>query len=488
MIPLTKEYESHDFPENVGPDSLLRNQSTTVFRPPGGPMLSSETRLTAQLFTIPLDRNRHIVYAPLRRTAFVANSILVNFLVGLAEGTEPPETDTALVDFLRSVEVLDAGPEETPHSLLSGLPQPTSVTLFLTTSCNLRCTYCYASAGDTRPTHMPLEIATRGIDFVAHNAKEKGERSFSIGYHGGGEPTLNWKVMTHSLDYAAALAEKLELEVSAATATNGVLTDTQIGWIADRLSNATVSFDGLPSTQDLCRPTVTGEPSSRRVAHTLRKFDEAGFEYFIRMTVTKDQISSMADSVRFICEHFRPRSIQIEPAYPLGRWKEAPSAETEEFIAKFRESKEIGRQFGFEIFFSASRLDTLTNHFCGVSQDSFTLSTDGNVSSCYEVFSSDSPLSDTFFYGKQTDTSSGYDFDMRVLESLRSKTVNNNPFCESCFAKWHCAGDCLHRSLNTGGALMHGTDRCHITRELLKDLILERIHDSGGLFWHPCEP
>lgn len=110
MIPLTKEYESHDFPENVGPDSLLRNQSTTVFRPPGGPMLSSETRLTAQLFTIPLDRNRHIVYAPLRRTAFVANSILVNFLVGLAEGTEPPETDTALVDFLRSVEVLDAGP------------------------------------------------------------------------------------------------------------------------------------------------------------------------------------------------------------------------------------------------------------------------------------------------------------------------------------------------------------------------------------------
>jgi hypothetical protein len=29
-----------------------------------------------------------------------------------------------------------------------------------------------------------------------------------------------------------------------------------------------------------------------------------------------------------------------------------------------------------------------------------------------------------------------------------------------------------------------GSDRCHITRELTKDQILERIANAGGLFWH----
>jgi uncharacterized protein len=36
----------------------------------------------------------------------------------------------------------------------------------------------------------------------------------------------------------------------------------------------------------------------------------------------------------------------------------------------------------------------------------------------------------------------------------------------------------------SGTKEFQGSDRCHITRELTKDQILEKIAASGGLFWH----
>jgi uncharacterized protein len=62
--------------------------------------------------------------------------------------------------------------------------------------------------------------------------------------------------------------------------------------------------------------------------------------------------------------------------------------------------------------------------------------------------------------------------------------VENREFCKGCFAKWTCAGDCYHKAISAAGQLeFRGTDRCHITRELTIDRILDNIASSGGLFW-----
>jgi uncharacterized protein len=447
--------------------------------------------LSAEIFTIPLEENKYIVYAPLRRAAFVANAGVVNFLADLKEGRfdQSADPDGSLVEFLRRLEILDASPEQSPITELSGDPEPISVTLFLTTACNLRCTYCYASAGDTPTKYMPLEVAKRGIDFVAANAKKRGESYFEVAYHGGGEPSVNWRVMTESLDYAREKATELGLEVRAGLATNGVMSDAQIEWTMANLESVSVSFDGLPSAHDKHRLTVLGQGSSHLVMRTLRRFDEAGFPYGLRVTVTRDQIPNLPDSVEFICANFHPSRIQVEPSYQLGRWANAPTAETEEFIAAYREAQARARSYGKEIFFSAARLGVLTNHFCGVTQDTFALSPDGNVSACYEVFSEDNVWAKTFFYGRPEAANGHYKFDLPVLNNLRAQAVQNREFCRGCFAKWSCAGDCYHKALTVnGGAEFQGSDRCHITRELTKDQILEKIAASGGLFWHEPPP
>src|SRR5205085_7066343 len=190
-------------------------------------------------------------------------------------------------------------------------------------------------------------------------------------------------------------------------------------------------------------------------------------------------------SIEFICANFGPQRIQVEPAYQMGRWQAAPSAETEEFIAAFRAAQHRARHYSRQIQFSAARLGTLTNHFCGISQDTFALSPDGNVSACYETFSEENTWAKTFFYGQPEPESRGYKFNLPVLNHLRQQSVEHRPYCQGCFAKWSCGGDCYHKSLTVNGAgEFAGTDRCHITRELTKDQLMDMIAAHGGLFWH----
>jgi len=437
---------------------------------------------------VPLEvQDRILVYAPLRRAAFVANSGAVNFLAGLQAGAADPaaDPDGSLVEFLRRLEILDGGSEIQPITTFSGDPEPTTVTLFLTTACNLRCTYCYASAGDTPLRNMSMEVARRGIDFVARNAARKKSPSFEIAYHGGGEPSMNWPVLTGSFDYAKGLGAEMGLSVRAAAATNGVLSDARIDWILAHLEGVTISWDGMPSAHDAHRLTVLGQGSSGQVMHTIRRLDQARFDYGLRVTVTRDQIANLPDSVEFICSQFGTEYIQVEPAYQLGRWRGAPSAETDEYIAAYREAQARASRYGRRIRFSAARLGLLTNHFCGITQDSFCLSPDGNVSACYECFSEDNPQAGTFFYGKPDAGNGGYKFQLPVLNNLRHQAVQHRAYCQGCFAKWTCAGDCYHKSLTIHGEPeFAGSDRCHITRELTKDQILDKIASAGGLFWH----
>jgi uncharacterized protein len=333
---------------------------------------------------------------------------------------------------------------------------------------------------------MSLDVAVRGIDFVAVNAARRKVRTFEINYHGGGEPFGNWLVMTESLSHAGRRSAELGLEPPVASAaSNGLLEDEQIDWIVANLNGGvSVSYDGLPAVHDRHRLTPQGQGSSSRVVHTLRRFDAAGYGYGIRMTVTADQIDRLPDSVEFICANFNPHRIQVEPAYDMGRWTGAASAETDGFIAAYRRAQDRARRRGREIFFSPARVGLLTNHFCGVSQDTFALSPDGNVSACYEVFAEDNPRANTFFYGRRNESEPGFRFELPVLDHLRRQAVQHRDICSSCFAKWTCAGDCYHKAVSTTGQLEFvGTDRCHIARELTKDQILSRIVRSGGVFW-----
>lgn len=442
--------------------------------------------LSSEIFVIPLDSDRFIVYAPLRCSAFVANGAAVRQIAELQDhGVEAlPGIDESLLGLLRHLKMWEGGEEPTPPSGSIGRRAPSEVTLFLTTSCNLRCAYCYASAGDRVAENMPLDVARKAIDYVASNAAVANKPEIKIAYHGGGEPTVNWPVLTGSFEYGKEAAAKLGLGIKGSVATNGFLDEYKTDWIISNLASASVSFDGLPASHDLTRRTAAGTGSSERVASTLRRMDASGFKYGIRMTVTVEQIPLLAASVDFICANFKPNRIQIEPVYQLGRWKDQPSAETSEFIDAYREARQLAAGHGHNIMFSGARLGLVTNHFCAATEGLFCVSAKGNVSACYEVFAEDCQWAGKFFWGKPDDSRSSFQFDDVVLRNLNDQAVEKREFCSGCFARWSCGGDCYHKSLSvTGNEPFAGTDRCHITRELTIDQLLDKIANNGGLYW-----
>ena len=443
--------------------------------------------LSAEICIIPLEEKRYLVYAPLRKAAFVGNVSIVNFLANLKRGiyNEKADTNGMTSEFLRRLEIVDAGEEILPISTCEGIPQPTAVSLFLTTACNLRCTYCYASAGDSLRESMPLAVAKRGIDFVIDNAVKLKREGIEINYHGGGEPTVNWRTLTCSLNYAKKKAEVTGLKVFSSVATNGMLSDKQIDWITANMNGVSLSFDGRPEAQDRHRVRPSGRGSSTKVIHTLCRFDEAGFNYGIRMTATAELIPGMADSIDYIYSNFKTGSVQIEPAFLIGRYAGQQPTETEAFLAAFRESQIRAKKYGKKIIYSGARIGVLTSHFCSLSTDSFALLPDGTVSSCFEAYSRTNPYGHIFFYGEEDSGSAGYHFDMDRLNFLRYQSVQNREHCRECFAKWTCAGDCYHKAVVvTGKKEFTGTGRCHINRELTKDLIMEKIKEAGGVCWH----
>ncbi|ALG68140.1 radical SAM/SPASM domain-containing protein [Beggiatoa leptomitoformis] len=443
-----------------------------------------------EIYIIPLEKEHYLIYAPLHRFAFITNTQIAHYLTALQAGIHPvvAEDISSLLPYLSTLKTNFNGKAQ----LQQGNPFPTALTLFLTTACNLRCSYCYANAGDTAIEKMSIATATRGIDyilsniakknFIADNCQQPRLEYLQLSYHGGGEPTANWQVLHDSFHYAQQQAHHQGVMVNASLATNGVLKDAQIDWIAQHIGRVGVSFGGLPELHDKHRFMANGAGSSQRVMHTLQRFDELGVIYTLRLTLTTDQLNQLPDAVRFICAHYRPHKIHIEPAHSVGRGATQSPLDVEHFLAAYRQAQHIAQATGHTLYYATADIKKLTTHYCGISQDTFALSPQGNVSACYASFSEAETLADVFFYGKPEEKGKGYSFDLNKLNVLRQQTVTHKPACQSCYAKWHCAGDCHHeaRIAQTDVASL---DRCQITRALVKDQLVEKINENNEKDW-----
>lgn len=441
--------------------------------------------LCEEIFIEPFDEN-FIIYIPTRKIAMFADRHLADAFINLRDrlfsiDDDPNALMSELLDILKLNHDVQQGTLE--HiTKFRGAPKPTSVTLFLTTTCNLRCSYCCVSAGDRVSKSMEPETAYRGIDFIIKNAREQQTGSIYVGFVAAGEPTVNWTTLTCAYEYASKQAKYNDLTLVTSLKTNGVMSSSKTQWVVDRIDEIQISFDGLPAGSGADRISISGIDSTSHVEKTLRFFDSKDKAYKIRVTVPKHRISTMAESIAYICERFRPKMIQVEPAYQMGRYESSPNSETTEFLQQLRESIKISKGFGMPIIFGGTNIDSLNNHFCGISTDEFSLSAAGNVTACSTASTEDDPLAQEFFYGRYD--GHGYSFDMDTLDALRARSVEEREYCRGCFAKWHCGGECHYKLLSLSSVEnFTGTERCRIVREIIKDKLADRIESTGGQVW-----
>lgn len=150
---------------------------------------------------------------------------------------------------------------------------PTRITLNLVQSCNLACSYCYASAGTYHHSGvMSADVAERAVDWLVRSSESK---RLHITFFGG-EPLLGFDVLKHTIAYCHRL-ESLdnELAFSFAITTNGTLLDkSTVDYLLDEGVAVTVSIDGNELAHDSNRRFPSGEGSFNLIERNLKNFPE----------------------------------------------------------------------------------------------------------------------------------------------------------------------------------------------------------------------
>jgi len=436
--------------------------------------------INSDLFTIPRDDGTFLLYAPLTKKAGVINEAGVNTIVGYFDGRSLADGEQSFIENLYQNKFLTEEGQPKPVFSKNFTFKPHEVTLFVTSRCNLRCRYCYADAGK-KNMDMAVETAQAAIDLVAANAGLMGLPKFAVGFHGGGEPTTAWDIVTQAVEYAYRVADDKGLDVEVFAATNGMFNEKQRDYILQKFTNLNISIDGPADIQDYNRPKTDGSGSFGIIRDNLKFFDEHRFQYGVRATITKKNVYRMAEIVEWFNSEFNIDYLHLEPVWLCGRClttgEEAPSDDA--FIQCYAQAMEKAEQLGVNLIYSGLRLGSLLSKFCAAASDGFNVLPDGTVTSCYEVTENDSPKAEVFHYGRYDAIKKAFVFDADKIKRLQQFSVENFEYCRNCFCKWHCAGDCISKVFDASKSFRHeGSIRCSLNRRLTI-MQIEKMLESG---------
>lgn len=417
--------------------------------------------------------DKYIIYRPLRPLAFVGNAAMVQYIRNRLSGRTQSRHDE-VERFLDGLDFFDPG-EPPPPADLSCQCRPVTAVLLMTSACNLACGYCYAAGGDHDELNLPGSFADLLVDEACANARAMGEPRFSVCFHGGGEPTCNWDVLTHTV--AHARSKELPCEISLTS--NGVWREEQAEFICTHCDALTISFDGVRDVQDRQRPKRDGSGSFDEVVQSLKALDRHEKRYSVRMTVTEATVDRLPESVAFVCENTRAETIQVEMSFTSERgiYADMDGEFAPGFVTRFAQAADIGARRGILVFYSGSRPWVIARTFCQASTRALIATPEGRMVACFEAVHGGHPYADDFTIGRihegairiSPERQKAFD----ASQALRRRA------CGDCFCYWSCCGDCASRGMASPAP---DSVRCRVNRDITKELLLRGIEQGDGVW------
>jgi uncharacterized protein len=418
------------------------------------------------------------VYLPLRPLAFFADRETADFVSRLS--TDKASRRAPAPPLLERVGFFAPDPAPPPDISPSSRFEPTTCVLLLTTACNLRCVYCYASP-QAQGEQLDVELGKRAIDIVCDNARKLAQSSFTVGFHGGGEPTM----ALPALRALVAHAKTKPLPCSITLASNGFWNQQQRRDFLDLgFSSVSLSLDGIAQVQDQQRPSLAGQGTFDTVMETIHELERRGISYGIRASVTDQSVHQLVASIDYLCRNTQCSTMQVEPAFAHGRAVQSGTHLGEHglFVGAFLDAYDIACYYGRHLYYSGARPWAITSRFCMAVDQALIVSANGELSACYEVFGRGHALANEFFFGRiEADNPLAVDYPIR--QRLLNRLAERRSRCRDCFCYYTCAGDCIAKVFAPGdqGHLEFGR-RCEVNRAISKELLIRHVEQSGGVW------
>ena len=326
-------------------------------------------------------------------------------------------------------------------------PELTSINIFLTDRCNMRCRYCFT---DDKPESLlanrrtiDLDTAISAVDFYAERMAGN-DKPLSVNFFGG-EPLLRYGDIKKIMQHTTELAERDGKNTFFYMTTNATLLDDEmIDFFNSSNFEIVVSLDGDRTVHDANRIDADGRGTFDYVFQmSKRLFEQFGSRVRIRTTVSPDN-----PDVQKIASFFRSSELYRygwEMMYESDRFPD--KLWDEQSLAAFTESS--GRYYAelysliksgdihpvelAQLKIDLSRIKRKASKFtaCQMGRESITIAPDGNFYSCHWLVGDESAVIGSPETG----------FTAARAESY-PPAVFDNEDCRHCWARYLCGGGC----------------------------------------------
>ena len=322
-------------------------------------------------------------------------------------------------------------------------------------TCNLNCSYCFASQGKYQGDRavMSFEVGKRAFDFLIENSGTR--RNLEVDFFGG-EPLMNWDVVKQLVAYARSIEKEHNKNFRFTLTTNGLLIDDEvIDFLNKEMSNVVLSLDGRREVHDLFRKDYAGNGSYERIVPKFKRLVEArgGKDYYVRGTFTHNNVDFTNDILHMADLGFTELSMEPVVCAPTD-----PCALTKEDMPKIFEQYEIlakemikrkkeGRPFTFYHYMLDLKngpciYKRITG--CGSGTEYMAVTPWGELFPCHQ-FVGDPKYSLGNIYDGITNTA--------IQDEFRSCNAYARPECADCWARLYCSGGCAANAYHATGSI-----------------------------------
>ena len=378
-------------------------------------------------------------------------------------GEKEKITKTDVLDCIEDIKELESTGKLFSHDIYENLAHNyknnsnviKAMCLHIAHTCNLNCSYCFASQGKYQGERalMSFEVGKRAFDFLIENSGTR--RNLEVDFFGG-EPLMNFDVVKKLVAYARSVEKEHNKNFRFTLTTNGVLIDDDvIDFVNKEMSNVVLSLDGRREINDHFRKDYLGRGSYDTIVPKFKRLVEAreGKNYYMRGTFTHNNVDFTNDIFHMADLGFT--ELSMEPVVcPQGD----PYALTEEDLPKLFEQYEIlavemikrkreGRPFTFYHYMLDLKngpciYKRITG--CGSGTEYVSVTPWGELYPCHQFVGDEK-----YSLGNIWDGIKNKD----VQDEFRSCNAYAREECRDCWAKLYCSGGCAANSYHATGSV-----------------------------------
>ncbi|MBO4626812.1 MAG: thioether cross-link-forming SCIFF peptide maturase [Lachnospiraceae bacterium] len=348
-------------------------------------------------------------------------------------------------------------------------------------TCNLNCSYCFASQGRFHGERaiMSLETAKRAIDFLVENSGTR--RNLEVDFFGG-EPLLNWDVVKQTVAYARSIEKEKGKNFRFTLTTNGMLVDDEVIEYSNReMHNVVLSLDGRKEVHDRFRKDYAGKGSWDVIVPKFQKFVEArgGKNYYMRGTFTHANPDFLEDIKTMLDLGFTELSMEpvvCAPGDPMALTEEDLPIVCEQYekLAELMlERSKEGRPFTFyHYMIDLEDGPCIYKRIsgCGSGTEYMAVTPWGDLYPCHQFVGEEGFRLGDIWNGVTNGA---------VQEDFASCNVYAREECRDCWARLYCAGGCAANAFHATGSVRGVYDYgCKLFKKRLECAIMLKIAEQ----------